>query len=395
MKKKAAAMLLLVSLLTGCWDQKELAEITVVTGMAVDKGEDYKYRLSVEGINATELNNRTAGGNAPSIVYGKEGNSLSELARQMNEGISRNLIYSHMRILFISEEIAEEGMLEFLDFMERNREMRDDFNIVLVKDVKAADVLKVTYQFQKSTSLKFHTQLNTMVETWGGDPDVKLNDVISAWTSPGREPVMAAVAIQGDPEKGSSVDNMKKVTPDALAVLDSLAIFEGGKLKGYLSLEDARNYLWTQDKVTQTSLTISCAKNHYIDIRIYNTTTKTDARMVDGKAKVTIEIRGESFLEGTGCPDPVDKVSTYEDYEEKTEKHIERIVTNTIKTVQENDKIDIFGFGDVVRRKDYKNFKNLHNNWNQYFTEADVEVRALIKMRRAGIRTKSFLSETN
>ncbi|MEN8698284.1 Ger(x)C family spore germination protein [Bacillus infantis] len=395
MKKNIAAVLLSVFLLTGCWDQKELADITVVTGMAVDKGIDDKYRLSVEGINATELNNRTAGGNAPSIVYGKEGNSLSELTRQMNEGISRNLLYSHMRTLFIAEEVAEAGMLEFLDYLERNREMRDDFNIVIVKDAKAEDVLKITYQFQKSTSLKFHTQLNTMVETWGGDPDVRLNDVISAWTSPGREPVMAAVSIQGDPEKGSSVDNMKKVTPDALAVLDSLAMFKGGKLKGYLSLEDARNYLWTQDKIKHTSLTVSCGKNQYIDIRIYNTTTKTDARMVDGKAKVLVEIRGESFLEGTQCPASVDKVSTYEDFEEKTEKHIEKIVSETIKKVQENEKIDIFGFGDVVRRKDYKNFKSIQGNWDPYFAEADVEVRALIKMRRTGIRTKSFLSETN
>jgi spore germination protein KC len=394
-KKKFAVILLSAFLLTGCWDQKELAEITVVTGMAVDKGEDHKYRLSVEGINATELNNRTAGGNAPSIVYGKEGNSLSELIRQMNEGISRNLIYSHMRILFISEEVAEKGMLDFLDFLERNREMRDDFNIVLVKDAKAADVLKVTYQFQKSTSLKFHTQLSTMVETWGGDPDVRLNDLISAWTSPGREPVMAAVSIQGDPEKGTSVDNMKKVTPDALAVLDSLAIFKGGNLKGFLSLEDARNYLWTQDKIKQTSVTVRCGKNRYIDIRIYNTTTKTDARMVDGKAKVTIEIRGESFLEGTQCPAPADKISTYQEFEEKTESHIERIVSKTISKVQENDKVDIFGFGDVVRRKDYKNFKAIEGNWDQYFAEADIEVRALIKMRRTGIRTKSFLSETN
>lgn len=384
-----------VFLLSGCWDQRELAEVTVVTGMAVDKGEDFKYRLSVEGINAAELNNRTAIGNAPSIIYGKEGNSLSELTNQMSEGISRNLIYSHMRTLIIGEEVAEEGLLEFLDYLERNREMRDDFNIVIARGSRAEDVLKVTYQFQKSTSLKLHTQLDTMEETWGGDPGVRLNDVISAWTSPGRQPVMAAVAIKGNPEKGTSVDNMKKVTPDALVVLDSLAIFNGGKLEGFLNLEDARNYLWTQDKIENTSLTISCGDNRFIDIRIYNTTTKTKARIMDGKAKVKIDIRGESYLEGTQCADNVDKITTYEEYEEKTEKHIERIVADTIKKVQKEDKVDIFGFGDAVRRKDYKHFREIKGSWDPYFLEADVEVKALIKMRRAGIRTKSFLSETN
>ncbi|MCA1040665.1 Ger(x)C family spore germination protein [Bacillus infantis] len=393
--KKIMAAIALCCLLSGCWDQKELAEVTVVTGMAVDRGKDAKYYLSVEGINAAELNNRTAGGNAPSIVYGKEGNSLSELTNQMSEGISRNLIYSHMRTLIISEEVAEEGTLEFLDYLERNREMRDDFNIVIARGSRAEDVLKVTYQFQKSTSLKLHTQLDTMEETWGGDPGVRLNDVISAWTSPGRQPVMAAVAIKGDPEKGSSVDNMKKVTPDALVVLDSLAIFNGGRLEGYLNLEDARNYLWTQDKIKNTSLTIGCGDNRFIDIRIYNTTTRIKAEIADGKAKVKIEIRGESYLEGTQCDDNVDKIATYEDYEEKTEKHIERIVADTIRQVQKEDQVDIFGFGDEVRREDYKHFREIKADWDRYFSEADIEVTALIKMRRAGIRTKSFLSETD
>jgi spore germination protein KC len=393
--KKIMLVIAACCLLSGCWDQKELAEVTVVTGMAVDRGKDAKYYLSVEGINAAELNNRTAGGNAPSIVYGKEGNSLSELTNQMSEGISRNLIYSHMRTLIISEEVAEEGTLEFLDYLERNREMRDDFNIVIARGARAEDVLKVTYQFQKSTSLKLHTQLDTMQETWGGDPGVRLNDVISAWTSPGRQPVMAAVAIKGDPEKGSSVDNMKKVTPDALVVLDSIAIFNGGRLENYLNLEDARNYLWTQDKIKNTSLTIGCGNNRFIDIRIYNTTTRTSARIADGKAKIKIDIRGESYLEGTQCNDNVDKIAIYEDYEEKTEKHIERIVADTIKQVQKEDRVDIFGFGDAVRRKDYKHFREIESNWDRYFTEADIEVTALIKMRRAGIRTKSFLTETN
>ncbi|EFV75660.1 hypothetical protein HMPREF1013_04155 [Bacillus sp. 2_A_57_CT2] len=161
------AVILTAILLSGCWDQRELSEITVVTGMAVDKGENDKYILTVEGINATELNNRTASGNAPSIVYSAEGNTLAELTYRVNEGISRHLIYSHMRTLIIGEELAKEGIIDFIDFLERNREIRDDFNILIARGGKGSDVLKVTYQFQKSTSLKLHTQLDTMMKDWG------------------------------------------------------------------------------------------------------------------------------------------------------------------------------------------------------------------------------------
>ena len=69
-------------LLTGCWDQRELADISIVTGMAVDKGKNEKYKLTVEAINATELNAKIAAGNSPSVVYSLEGNTVAELSIQ-------------------------------------------------------------------------------------------------------------------------------------------------------------------------------------------------------------------------------------------------------------------------------------------------------------------------
>ena len=67
-------------LLTGCWDQRELSTITIVTGMAIDKGEKGKFKLTIEGINSTELYSQTAGGNSPSVVFSLEGETIAELS---------------------------------------------------------------------------------------------------------------------------------------------------------------------------------------------------------------------------------------------------------------------------------------------------------------------------
>ena len=93
---------------------------------------------------------------------------------------------------------------------------------------------------------------------WGSTPAVKVNDFIRALTSPGRQPVMAAVRIQGDPKKGESVDNMKKAHPDAIVVIDSMALFRKDKLVGFLSVEDTRNYLWTQNQLKSTTIYNTC-----------------------------------------------------------------------------------------------------------------------------------------
>jgi len=387
------AVILTAILLSGCWDQRELSEITVVTGMAVDKGEDDKYILTVEGINATELNNRTASGNAPSIVYSAEGNTLAELTYRVNEGISRHLIYSHMRTLVIGEELAKEGIIDFIDFLERNREIRDDFNILIARGGKGSDVLKVTYQFQKSTSLKLHTQLDTMMKDWGGDPGVRMNDVITAWTAPGRQPVMAAVRIKGDPEAGASAENMMKVTPDALVVLDSLAIFKGDKLEGFLTLEDSRNYLWIQNKINKTSITVKCSESEYMGLRVYDTRTKIKGKLENGKAKINVKIRAEAYIDGTHCNNQLDKAKTYKESGEAAQKQINEMVTKTIEKVQQEYGTDIFGFGEDVLRQDYQNFKEVQKNWDEKFADADINVDTTLIIRRTGIRTKSFLKE--
>ena len=108
-------------------------------------------------------------------------------------------------------------MMAFLDAFERSREFRDDFDIILAKEGEAADILQVVYTIQKSSSLKLMSQLEIGDQRFGDLlRHVKVNDFISALTSPGRQPVMTAVRIQGEPKKGESVDNMKKTHPDAL-----------------------------------------------------------------------------------------------------------------------------------------------------------------------------------
>lgn len=385
--------MVMVLILSGCWDYRELSEITVVVGMAVDKGADGKYILTIEGINAKELSDKTASGFAPSILFSLEGDTLAELSQKMNIGLSKNLIYSHMKVLVISEQVVRDGLIDFLDYLERNREIRDDFNLVTARNVKAADILSVTYLVQKSSSLKLHTQLNSLVESWGGDPNIRLNDFIQAYTSAGKRGVMAALTIQGDPKKGKNVDNLKKVNPEALVVVDSLAIFKRDYLLDFLPLKDSRNYLWITNKLDKTVLTVDCSKDKSLGVRIFNTNTKSKANISKGRAVINLKISGEAYLDSAQCNDDLTQIDTFVKYGKLTEKEIKKNIEATIKKLQQEYKADIFGFGEVLYRQDYKNFKRIEKNWDQYFTDAIVNVDVKVKLRRTGVRTKSLFTE--
>lgn len=392
MKKKYLCVVLVVNMLflAGCWDQRELANISLAIGMAVDIGKNGRYKVTVEAINPAELNEQTAGGNSPTIIFTLEGDTMAELDHKMNIGFSKILVFSHMKTVAISKAIAEKGMLDFIDFLERNREIRDDFNFIMV-DGKAADVLKVLYTIQKSSSLKLTRQLQTGAKLWGSDPDIRMTDFINAYTASGRQPVMAVVDIHGDPKKGASVNNLKKSQLDSIVEIDSLAMFRNEKFVGTLPVEETRDYLWTQNKIKTTIISVPCDKNNSIAMRITHSHTKVKGDIQNGQPRIKLKIRAEGYVNGNQCNFPLNKPSTFNLYEKKAEEFLKERISNMIHLVQNKYKVDIFGFGEVIERQNPKEYKKYKENWDEAFQNAQITIETDVILRRAGLSSKGPL----
>ena len=167
-----------------------------------------------------------------------------------------------------------------------------------------------------------------------------------------------------------------------------MALFRKDKLEGFLSVEDTRNYLWTQNKLKRTSLTVPCDKGRYVSLKVNQSKTKLKGTIVNGKPKIQMEIIMEGYLIGSVCEGSMDDPDTYKKIEKLTNQYVKEDVLETIKKVQKKYGIDIFGFGEVIARQDYKNFKKVQDHWDEAFQEAEIDVTVDYKLRRAGTRTK-------
>lgn len=386
-------------LMTGCWDKVELNEISIVTGIAIEKGENAKFRVTVETINAPQLSADQPGSGTPVITFQEEGNSLAELSERMNVGLSRKLIYSHTRIIVIDEALAKNGVGDVLDFLERSGEFRNDFNILISRGTKASDIVKTTYPLELVPSIKVHKQIEVYLEEWGGDPYVRLTDFISSLTSKGRHPVTSAVSIQGKPEAGKNIEQNSKTELDSTVVISGLSVFKKDKLIGFLSRDEARDYLWTQG-LSRTSLTVPCymegneeEKNDFLDVRIIHSHSDVKTQEVDEGLKIKVSISGEAKIQGTQCHQNLEKIKTYENHEKALNKYIEEKILATINKMQEEYEADIFGFGEVYYRSSPEKFKEVEDEWDAIFAKAEVEVVADYRIKRSGIRSKSFLTD--
>ena len=82
----------------------------------------------------------------------------------------------------------------------------------------------------------------------------------------------------------------------------------------------------------------------------------------------------EGYLVGSTCEGSMDDPDTYKKIEKLTNQYVKEHVLETIKTVQKDYGIDIFGFGEVVARQDYKNFKKVQDHWDEAFKDAEIDV---------------------
>jgi len=383
-------------LLVGCWDRRELAEQSIVTGMAVDKGEHSKYRLTVEITEAREMTAKTASGNAPSNVFSIEGNTIAELSTKLNQGIATHPIYSHMYILAISEEIVEKGLIEFLDFVDRNREMRDDFNVVVVKKGSSAgDILQVINMYKKSSSLKLARQLETLEKDYGGTPDVKLNDFVRVYNSIGQSPVLPAVRLIGDAKKGGNIENLKMEVPDSEVDVESLAVIKSGKLVGYASLKEVRYLLFIQNKIKSTTLTTNCENNKKVTYKITRSKTKVIAKEKNNVPNFHIKIKTIGFIDGIECSGNLTDVQTYERLEKNLNSMMENDIKGFIQKARKEFNADIFGLGEIFRDQDYKHFKKYQsaNNWDEGFAISKIDISFEADIKRGGLRTNRYSKE--
>ncbi|MEK4670054.1 Ger(x)C family spore germination protein [Niallia sp. FSL R7-0271] len=387
---KGLSCLFLLIFLTGCWDRRELGDVSIVTGMAVDKGETFKYKLTIETTEAREMSYQTAAGLAPSTVSSLEGNNIGELTSKFNIMNATHPVYSHTRVLVISEEIVEDGLLEFMDFFDRNREIRDDFAIVVARGSDAGDILKVNNMYKKSPSLKLFTQLNTMQKEWGGAPDIRLNDYTRIYISYGQAPVLPAIKLVGDPKKGGNIENLKSEDPESEIDLHSMAVLKLGKLAGYASMNEVRDMLFVQNKIKSTEITSNCTKGKF-GYSITNSKTKVTAKELNGIPHFYIKIKTEGTLDGTECVQDFKNPYAFEGLEESINKKMETEIKEFFHKTKEEFNADVFGLGELLREQDYKHFKKYKDTWDDGYAKAQIHITFNSEIKRSGLRKDRYI----
>ncbi|WMM23810.1 Ger(x)C family spore germination protein [Tissierella sp. MB52-C2] len=382
-------LVILVLFLTGCWDSKELNKLGISLIMGVDMEND-KVLLTVgfiKPISAQESNMEQD----VSVKYVQGvGNNMLEAFRDITLKFDRRVFASHNKIVIFGEEFAKQGLIDHIDELFRDREQRETSYILVAKGSKAYDVMGINPGLEQMPA----NYILNLVRNTNSNPkamDTNFIDYIKHHYHKGHHPVVGII----QKRKREIVDksaSASKASEYELSILGS-AIFDKDSLVGYLNGNDTKALNFFMDNVKMGIVTFPTPiplknegkSNSLSSVYIINNKTKNDVEILDGKIILKTKIKLRSSLGEVVGDIDISKEENIKKMEEACSKAIEEALKEALRKGQEVHKLDIFGFGLVFHRKYPKLWKEIENNWDEIFSEAEFQIEVDTNIIRTGL----------
>ncbi|KYG29514.1 Ger(x)C family spore germination protein [Alkalihalobacillus trypoxylicola] len=388
--KKILILFLVICTLSGCWNSRELNELSISAALGIDYTDDENFLVTVQVINPTAVALQETGQSAysPVVVYHAEGKTIIEAFRKLTTQLPRKLYQAYTKVIILGEDLAKKGVAESLDFLIRDHEFRADFYFLVARNHRAQDVLEVLTILDKIPANEIQQSLKASFEAWGTTSLVTVDTLVNSIMSKGNMGVLPTVYITGNQKKGETIESMQHSVLPALTTNNDLAVFNGDQLIGYLNDQQSRGYNFIKGEIKSTIVDVPCEKGT-IGVEVLATQSKITVETKPRPLNAKIQIKADAQIGHATCPITFESDQIMEDLEKKTGEKIKEEIHASINKAKEYG-IDIFGFGEKFHVEDKPFWEGVEKNWNEKFKEVEVEVVVDMNIRSKGNMTQSI-----
>lgn len=363
--------IILITLLTGCWDYKELEDLALVSGMSVDiLGEKDAIDVTIEVL---DLGQGDVNVKPTSQKLESSGQTLSDAVVNALTISAKKLSWSHAMSIIVSEDVAREGIWPIVDWIYRYSEPRITLQIYISKEPTANELLSVK---SLTTDIRAYEIDNMLISDkyLSKTPELMLYELMNELNSKAIYPVLPALE--------SYISNG---TPTI--ALAGGAILNGDKLVGFLEPDDVKYYLFLRNKMQHGTLIIDSSvkdKKDIVSLYIIDSKTKINPVYNDGELSMKIDIKTDVVISEIASNSNYISQEGQKILTNRSEAFLRKELEKVIEMVQVDYGLDIFGFGEVVKDKMPDLWREIEDDWVSIFKELKVDVNTNIKIRNSG-----------
>ena len=424
MLKKINSIVIISAILCSCVCGCQAVEVdddiyAVVIG--IDKGVNNKLALTIEYPTYKDGGGGQMGGGQKKGEGGEGGEggyqvsganihtvetpSLLEGLDIFNMAISRRISLVHVKLLVISEELAREGVGDYLDALARYRGVRRTM-FVLVTNGKAADFIKENKANIGASLTKSIELMEEQSKKTGFFPDTDYHEFYRDVTSPYCDSYAAYVGVNEFKKLTTKdkVGSSKLITEQDFLPGDmprigvakrefvGTAVFDGDRMAGSLTPSETRYLLMLNGKCQKWIFTIedknSPGNGIVLDMGL-GKPPSIKARFENGIPVFDIKLNFDANIEGIQSRIDYDKLDKIDDLNGQIKDYLEDGIKKTIEKAQKEYKCDVFKFGTKLAGKfstiqDWENY-----NWLSHFPESKINLDIKVKIIRTGLTVET------
>lgn len=382
--------LLLLVLMTGCWDRKEIEDIGIVLGVGLDETD----------IETTEPDKGPTSdgkqGEHPSLSMihqfaipkqfaAKAGmskknysNLISEVSpvfeniRELSTRAERSPSYEHLRIIVISETLARNiDLNNIINFFMRNTETRRTIPMVVSRG-KARDAFEQGGLIT-NPALRLRELADNYQKTLNMAHEVRLGDMSERLT-------------------GKSSFIVPRVDTTTKEVKYSgAAVIKGktAKMIGWLGAKEIAglNMLKGEKKSLGVITGYDPESGEAIVYEIRKMKSKIKPQVKGDKVTFAVKIETEGKLrEDWVNPGNAFEPEFIKRAETATEMSIQKAAEKALSKTQKDFKVDVVGFGKKLSIENPRIWKKMKEDWDEQFSEMQVEIMTKVNIQEFGTK---------
>lgn len=424
MRKRAdSAFLLLILLclvLTGCSDAVEVDDDVYPVAIGLDKGVNNKLILTIEyptykggsggGQSGGSANKGNGGPGSSNQLPGAnihtvETPSILEGLDIFNMAISRRISLVHIKLLVVSEELAREGIGDYMGPLARYRGTRNTM-FVLVARGKAVDFIKENKSNIGESLTKSIELMEEQSKKTGFFPDINFHEFYRDITSSYSETYAAYVGIndfsklnvkskKGDSKLVTEYDYLPGNMPRsgvAKREFVGTAVFDGDKMVGSLNPTETRYLLMINGNFKRGIFSLedknAPEKAIVIDVSLKKPPS-IKARFEDAVPVLDIKLDFDVNIESVQSRIDYEQLSRIDDLNNQIKDYLEKGINKTLEKVQKELKSDVFGFGGKIAGYFTTIQEWEEYNWLSHFPEAKISTDIKVNIRGTGLTLES------
>lgn len=392
MKKNFLCLFLILSVclfsLTGCYDATGIEDLSYAVAIGLDKGENNILKLSIQFATPSAMGNNSEGSSQSNTttITSIECSSIPSGINLINGYISKKVNLSHCKVIVISEELAINGISEYIYTLMDNIEIRPNCNVV-VSNCDAINFLEnAKPTLEKLTARYYEAAINSSEYT-AYTVDVQLIDFYSALKSSTTEPIAILAGVNTDethlePQyiNKFNIDSSYKASQTPIKDKTSLectglAVFKEDKLVGELNGLESICYSILSNKLDNCMITIQnpLAFNNSVDIYLdYKIRPKITVKMVNLTPYINIDLNLNGYIASSDNSSEHSSPESLEIIGNSASKYLKEQISSFAYKTSKDFKCDIVGFGkyaviNYLTSEDWKNSNWLSNYQNSVF----------------------------